>query len=274
MELSYIETADIKLNITKAGFILGELLQCFKYHKYTIKRYVKDYELILFEKPGGHFYINGKRYDIRGRDIRLYKPGDYVYSYQFNDIYIIHFNIGDGEYCRNPEIDSIIPYMSAVNYEDIKTQMIALTQAYLNNDIIARNVSFWTLISKLKENQCLHENRKRTSSSQIVNKTKSYIENNYAKQIKLIDIGNALHHHPCYVHQVFSKETGMTPSDYLLSVRIRHAETLLLLENMSIATIAEKTGFCNTSYFIKQFKKINSISPGEYRKNIISNYNG
>ena len=274
MELSYIETADIKLNITKAGFILGELLQCFKYHKYTIKRYVKDYELILFEKAGGHFYINGKRYDIRGRDIRLYKPGDYVYSYQFNDIYIIHFNIGDGEYCRNPEIDSIIPYMSAVNYEDIKTQMIALTQAYLNNDIIARNVSFWTLISKLKENQCLYENRKRTSSSQIVNKTKSYIENNYAKQIKLIDIGNALHHHPCYVHQVFSKETGMTPSDYLLSVRIRHAETLLLLENMSIATIAEKTGFCNTSYFIKQFKKINSISPGEYRKNIISNYNG
>ena len=39
----------------------------------------------------------------------------------------------------------------------------------------------------------------------------------------------------------------------------------LLLSNHKIYEIAEMTGFMNTSYFIRIFRRLEGITPGEYR---------
>lgn len=60
--------------------------------------------------------------------------------------------------------------------------------------------------------------------------------------------------------------TGMGVVDYLNNKRIRKAEILLLSTEMSITEISEIVGFSSLKYFGKVFKKINGISPLDYRK--------
>lgn len=61
--------------------------------------------------------------------------------------------------------------------------------------------------------------------------------------------------------------TSLTP--YVMFLRIRKAEQLLLDSSKSITEIAIETGFNSSSYFIKHFKRAKGISPRQYRKNLL-----
>lgn len=61
--------------------------------------------------------------------------------------------------------------------------------------------------------------------------------------------------------------TGMTPNDYMLSVKINKAMSLLQEEACyPVADIAYKLGYSDPTYFSRTFKKIVGLSPQQYRK--------
>lgn len=64
----------------------------------------------------------------------------------------------------------------------------------------------------------------------------------------------------------FKAETGLSPQDYVNSVRMEKARYLLVKEDVSIKKIAFECGFANEYYFSKFFKKYNNITPSKYRK--------
>ena len=64
----------------------------------------------------------------------------------------------------------------------------------------------------------------------------------------------------------FKTLTGQTPSDYLLSCRIKSAERLLRSSDESILSIALSCGFFDSSHFIREFTKCHGFSPGAFRK--------
>lgn len=67
-------------------------------------------------------------------------------------------------------------------------------------------------------------------------------------------------------YALFKKETGMTSKNYLLSIRMEKALTLLLHSDCSIKEIAEKTAFSDRYHFSKVFKSFYKVSPVAYRK--------
>ncbi len=69
-----------------------------------------------------------------------------------------------------------------------------------------------------------------------------------------------------HLTRCFKKETGQTPLQFLIKIRIEHALFLLLNSCDSIETIAIACGFQNGNYFAKVFRKYLSCSPEEYRK--------
>ena len=79
---------------------------------------------------------------------------------------------------------------------------------------------------------------------------------------------------PVYLSAVYKANTGVTFSDQLLKVRMRHAESLLLSQSIPTAKVAGLCGFCDESYFRKQFKKFFGMNVKEYRniKNGITLY--
>ncbi|WNR42752.1 AraC family transcriptional regulator [Paenibacillus roseipurpureus] len=64
----------------------------------------------------------------------------------------------------------------------------------------------------------------------------------------------------------FKRMMHTTFTQYVMFIKIRRAEQLLLDPTKSITQIALETGFQTSSYFIKHFKRIKGVSPKRYRK--------
>lgn len=60
--------------------------------------------------------------------------------------------------------------------------------------------------------------------------------------------------------------TGQKPSEFIRTIRLKHAAQLLRTSNYSISEIADLCGFSTPSYFTHSFKKMFGKTPGEYQK--------
>ena len=74
-----------------------------------------------------------------------------------------------------------------------------------------------------------------------------------------------VHMNPDYLSCLFHTKFHQTLSSYLNTARIDRAKDLLLHSSLSLSEISEKTGFSNSSYFHKQFKKTTGLTPQQFR---------
>jgi len=63
----------------------------------------------------------------------------------------------------------------------------------------------------------------------------------------------------------FASESGQSPSDFVSAARMERATRLLIATDQPVAAIATATGFANGNYFAKAFRRLNGISPSDYR---------
>lgn len=70
-----------------------------------------------------------------------------------------------------------------------------------------------------------------------------------------------------YLSQYFKQQTGDTLIGYVANLRIRKACSLLETTTMPLQMISESVGYYNLNSFIRRFKQITGLTPGEYRKN-------
>ena len=73
-----------------------------------------------------------------------------------------------------------------------------------------------------------------------------------------------------YMCKTFKKQTGMTMTQYFVSMKLNYAKTLLASTDYSTTKIAEICGFNNISYFHHAFKNTFGITPLDFRKSIQS----
>lgn len=92
-----------------------------------------------------------------------------------------------------------------------------------------------------------------------------YVEANYASPLKLESIAAMFGYNSAYLGKLFTKEVGQKFVTYLDEVRIKHAREYLE-KGASVAQACENSGFTNTDYFTKKFKKYVGCLPSEYRK--------
>ncbi|MGT2933124.1 response regulator transcription factor [Streptococcus catagoni] len=108
--------------------------------------------------------------------------------------------------------------------------------------------------------------------SALVSEAIAFITNSYAEDLSLKYIADQLHVNGVYLGQCFKNETKQSFAQYLNQIRIQKAQTLLLYTNDSINEIAYQTGYNTNHYFIKIFKKLNGLSPKEFRDQYKNNY--
>lgn len=92
-----------------------------------------------------------------------------------------------------------------------------------------------------------------------------YIEANYASPLKLESIAALFGYNSAYLGKLFTKEVGQKFVTYLDEVRINHAKQYLE-KGATVAQACENSGFTNTDYFTKKFKKYVGCLPSEYRR--------
>lgn len=95
----------------------------------------------------------------------------------------------------------------------------------------------------------------------------AYINDHYREDLSLQKLAQKFNLNVHYLCKLFTKTTGFSSTEYIHLVRIRKAKELLGDGEINMTQIAEKVGYCDSSYFGKVFKKYVGISPLSYRKN-------
>ncbi|WP_227521980.1 AraC family transcriptional regulator [Bacillus solitudinis] len=88
----------------------------------------------------------------------------------------------------------------------------------------------------------------------------------YFEPLSIHTIADNLGYHRTYFSKMFKQHTGQSPSQLLLDIRMKKAESLLQ-KPLTVKQIASSVGYQDSLYFSKQFKKWTGLSPTEYREN-------
>lgn len=94
----------------------------------------------------------------------------------------------------------------------------------------------------------------------------NYIDFHYMEPLSLESLAVRFSVNKNYLSSRFHKEVGMTVTDYINQIRVQRASGLLRKTSLSVQQVAEQCGFADGNYFTRIFKKIQGVTPNEYRK--------
>lgn len=129
------------------------------------------------------------------------------------------------------------------------------------------------------DNEMIHKycllvrNHSMKNYSRLVQRCITYTDFHYAEPLTLSFFADMCHVTKSYLSNLFRKETGNTLTDYIHTVRLRHALVLLNSTTIPIQVVAASCGYSDLNYFIKLFKRENGISPKQYRVQMNRNEN-
>jgi two-component system response regulator YesN len=115
--------------------------------------------------------------------------------------------------------------------------------------------------------QMMNELRSSMSSRTVllVNKACEYVRENFTRDLTLEDAAAVAGISQYYLSKVFKQVKQMNFVDYLSMVRIKKAKELLKNPSLSINEVSSMVGYSDANYFSRVFKKIEKISPSDYR---------
>lgn len=98
-----------------------------------------------------------------------------------------------------------------------------------------------------------------------------YIDGHFKENLNLDMLAQVAQVNKYHMVHAFSSEYGISPMNYLISRRIQESCYLLRSTNHSMSQIAQMLGFSSPSYFSQTFRKLEGVSPMEYRRSSRSN---
>ena len=108
---------------------------------------------------------------------------------------------------------------------------------------------------------------RKNASRGVLAEVEKEIKLNYADNLTLRDLSKKYYVNPAYLGQMFKKKYNQSFKDYLCTVRINEAASMLLKSDDKIALISEKVGYKDVDYFIQKFIEQKGITPAKYRRN-------
>ena len=94
----------------------------------------------------------------------------------------------------------------------------------------------------------------------------SFMAEHYLEPVTVEQIADAARLHPNYAMTMFRHHCGITICNYLVNLRLTHAQQLLVLGNQKILDIAMESGFNTLSSFYDNFTRNLRMTPSQYRK--------
>jgi len=95
-----------------------------------------------------------------------------------------------------------------------------------------------------------------------------FIRERHAQELSMPDMADAAGLSRAHFARVFTEWTGQSPGAFLQQVRVEAARSLLSNPEIPIKQIAPRVGFKNPYHFSRVFRRIEGISPQQYRETL------
>lgn len=93
-----------------------------------------------------------------------------------------------------------------------------------------------------------------------------YLHDHFDERLTVADLANVAGISPPHFTRLFRRETGQSPLNYLIRVRIQRSRMLLRAGTDTVTSVALKCGFATPSHFTDCFRKQCGVSPSDYLK--------
>jgi Response regulator containing CheY-like receiver domain and AraC-type DNA-binding domain len=113
--------------------------------------------------------------------------------------------------------------------------------------------------------ECRERNAWMDGPRSYAEQARAIMAEQYGGNISLQSVAGEINVNPSYLSRVFKNETGENFIGYLTRIRIEKAQQLLRNKQLKVYEVAHMTGYPNTAYFSKIFKKATGVTPEEYR---------
>ena len=243
-------------------------------------------EIALILSGEGHFVLGGKWYPVKKGDVLLINPGiqhQCTYSsaeapleefyVAFTDIHIRDMErnqiLFPGHECLIRPGEKTFVTLSRL-CSLIKTESTScqpgryfMLKAYVTQMILLLYREQVVAPVTIEEGYEFESTNKKYVVEQIID----YLDCHYNEKISLDQIARNMYLSPFYISKIFKSETGDTPINHLIKIRMEKARLLLdKQKDASIQDIALCVGYDDAYHFSKLFKKHFGESPSKYRK--------
>lgn len=144
-----------------------------------------------------------------------------------------------------------------ISKEEAKGQLLMLDSCRAMKEFVLNK---YLLVSEMIKT------RKNSRAASIIEVIKKYIQDNFTDpNLTVNSIADKLNITLNYVSQIFHQFTGEHTVNYITKLRIEKACLLLKETSSPIQQIALEVGYGDPQYFARAFKKVEGITPSQYR---------
>lgn len=235
-----------------------------------------DYQILYIASGKGYFYFDGVEHIVSAGNMVVYRPKEEqrycYYGVDQTEVYWVHFTGGNvknilRKYGIMDDI-RVIHTGTSLEYKHIFEQMIQeikLCKEDYEELLVHHLQHLLILIHRALTNKPREKTMFLMTS---MNNAVQYFHENYNQQICIEDYAATQNMSVSWFIRNFKEYTDATPTQYLLSLRISNAQTLLETTNYNVTEISEIVGYDNPLYFSRLFKKQIGMSPSDYRKHL------
>lgn len=237
-----------------------------------------DFQLLYIASGKAHFHFGDKEEIITAGHMVLYRPKEpQKYEYYGEDqteVYWVHFTGNDVKrLLRSHGITDNMKVFycgSGIEYQTIFRAMIQELQ--MCKDDYAEMLEIYLRQIFIKIHRYVKTVSKVDNSlmAEEIDKATIFFTEHYNEAINIEEYAKNHNMSTSWFIRNFKQYTGVTPMQYILSIRIHNAETLLKSNLYNITEVAQIVGYDNPLYFSRLFKKSKGLSPSDYKKNIVS----
>ena len=235
-----------------------------------------DYQFLYIASGKAHFFFAGTEQIVTAGHMVFYRPYEeqnYVYyGTDKTEVYWIHFTGNDVEEilksCNIPLHEHVFYAGNSITYESLYKEIIRELQNRSPQFEELTILYFKQLLLLVQRNRTEYQHVANHSMVQEIELAKKYFHDHYQEAISIEDYASSRHMSTCWFIRSFRTLTGITPLQYILSIRMTNARTLLEHTQYNVTEVAALIGFNDPLHFSHLFKKHTGLSPSEYRKRI------
>lgn len=141
---------------------------------------------------------------------------------------------------------------------------IAASDSYIKDMQIYEKLT--ALLTLLMEEGWSAEKGAYNSKKRNLQGVKEYLDEHYSEKIRLDTLSELFYINKFYLTRIFKEQFGMSITEYVLQLRITKAKQLLRFSDKTVEEIAGICGMKDANYFSRMFKKVEGVSPGQFRR--------